>query len=166
MLDGLDLDIQAGEYVVALGPSGCGKSTLLQIIAGLIPPDAGEITLGSRVLNRVAPLDRDVSILFQDDRLYPHWSLRQNLEIAVRRSAVKAAINEGLNAVDRAVLMQRLGIDDLLERRPDQVSGGQLRRAALAKALLRQPAICLLDEPLAAIDATLREDVIRLLSNH
>lgn len=161
VLSNLDLDVNEGEYLVVLGPSGCGKSTLLQLIAGLLTLDAGEITLGSRSLSSTAPQDRDISILFQDDRLYPHWTLRQNLEIAIRRSQVKSLARDALVG-----LTSRFGIADLLDRRPDQISGGQLRRAALAKALLRQPAICLLDEPLTAIDSMLREDVMEILTNH
>lgn len=161
VLDGLDLSVSEGEYVVVLGPSGCGKSTLLQIIAGLVPLDAGTVEFALQSLGRVAPKDRDVAFLFQDDRLYPHWTLRQNLRIAMDRSPVKSSGNDVMSELAR-----RLGIDGLLERRPDEVSGGQLRRAALVKALLRQPAVCLLDEPLSAIDMMLREDLIALLADY
>ncbi|MCM2371356.1 ABC transporter ATP-binding protein [Aporhodopirellula aestuarii] len=161
VLDGLNLDVSEGEYLVVLGPSGCGKSTLLQIIAGLVRPDSGDVKLASRSLDRVSPKDRDVSILFQDDRLYPHWNLRKNLELACDRSPVKKH-QSGDPVLE---LAQRLNIGGLLQRRPDEISGGQLRRAALAKALLRQPAVCLLDEPFAAIDTMMREDLISLLAD-
>jgi len=159
VIDGLDLDVNPGEYLVVLGPSGCGKSTLLRIIAGLIAPDAGQIESKSQPWQRLPPGERDVSILFQDDRLYPHWNLRKNLEIALRRSPTPTSTEAMTSLTDR------LGIGGLLDRRPDQISGGQLRRAALAKALLRKPSICLLDEPLTAIDTTLREDVLQLLAD-
>ncbi|WP_044300907.1 ABC transporter ATP-binding protein [Rhodopirellula sallentina] len=161
VLNGVSLDVREGEYVVILGPSGCGKSTLLQIIAGLVRADSGSVELSSRSLDRTSPNDRDVSILFQDDRLYPHWTLRQSLQVACDRSPVKAKVDGLLDQI-----AERLGIGLQLDRRPDEVSGGQLRRAALAKALLRQPAVCLLDEPLTAIDTMLREELVSLLADY
>ncbi|MFG0289171.1 MAG: ABC transporter ATP-binding protein [Rhodopirellula sp. JB044] len=161
VLNGVSLDVREGEYLVILGPSGCGKSTLLQIIAGLVRADSGRVELSSRSLDRTSPGDRDVSILFQDDRLYPHWTLRQSLQVACDRSPVQGKVTGSLDQ-----MVERLGIGSQLDRRPDEVSGGQLRRAALAKALLRQPAVCLLDEPLTAIDTMLREELLSLLSEY
>ncbi len=160
VLQNLDLDVLEGEYCVIVGPSGCGKSTLLRIIAGLQTALAGEISLGRRSLRGVAPRKRDVAILFQDDRLYPHWTLQQNLDVARANSPL-----DRTRADASPELLRRLGISDILDRRPDQISGGQLRRAALAKALLRHASVCLLDEPLSAIDATLREDLLDVLNN-
>jgi ABC-type sugar transport system ATPase subunit len=158
VLQNLDLDVFEGEYCVIVGPSGCGKSTLLRIIAGLQTPRAGEITLGGHSLRGVAPRKRDVAILFQDDRLYPHWTLRHNLDVAKANSRLDKTLTDA-----NPELLRRLGIEEILDRRPDQISGGQLRRAALAKAVLRRPSVCLLDEPLSAIDAMLREELLAAL---
>ncbi|SMP39689.1 multiple sugar transport system ATP-binding protein/inositol-phosphate transport system ATP-binding protein [Neorhodopirellula lusitana] len=157
VLQGIDLTLSPGEYCVVLGPSGGGKSTLLQAIAGLVVPDSGSLFLNGRSLDRVSPKDRGVSLLFQNDRLYPNWSLRRTLELANRHSPVGVSAD----AVKR--IASEFQISELLDRRPDQVSGGQLRRAALAKAILRQPSVVLLDEPLDGLDASLRDEFVEML---
>ena len=160
VLRDLDLIVAPGEYCVVLGKSGGGKSTLLHVIAGLLSHAAGTTAINGIDVGAIAPKDRDVALLFQDDRLYPHWTLRRTLELADRRSPLFDPLEETVISI-----ADRFEISDVLDRRPDQVSGGQLRRAALAKAVLRRPAIALLDEPLHGLDAGLREDFIEMLAN-
>ncbi|TWT89305.1 ABC transporter ATP-binding protein [Neorhodopirellula pilleata] len=160
ILRSLDFSLAAGEYCVVLGRSGSGKSTLLRLIAGLIPLEAGTIKMNQQCVARTSPKDRHVAMLFQDDRLYPHWTLRRAMELACRASNVEQDTKTEIESLAR-----RFQIADVLDRRPDQVSGGQLRRAALAKAILRRPAVLLLDEPLHGLDATLREDFLSLLAD-
>ncbi|MCO8121957.1 ABC transporter ATP-binding protein [Stieleria sp. TO1_6] len=143
--------IAEGEYAVILGASGCGKTSLLRMIAGLIRPTAGQIFFDSRDVTSLPPRRRDVALVPQFDGLYPHFSLRRS--IAFGLSTQLSALQRERRVIDAA---ERVGIQDLLERRPEQLSGGQLRRAAVAKAIARQAAIRLLDEPLSAVDATLR----------
>ena len=159
VLRSLDFSLAAGEHCAILGRSGSGKSTLLRLIAGLIPLESGLIEIHQRSVARTSPKDRDVALMFQDDRLYPHWTLRQAMKRAWQASVVARQDETELES-----LAQRFQIADILDRRPDQVSGGQLRRAALAKAILRRPAILLLDEPLHGLDASLREDFLSLLT--
>lgn len=160
VLDRLNLTIAAGEYCVVLGRSGSGKSTLLNAIAGLIVPDAGVIELDGKIITRLQPDRRDVSISFQDDRLYPHWTIRRTLAYSHSRQTCLRSDPDAVNQIAK-----QFSIVDCLDRRPHQVSGGQLRRAALAKAILRRPALLLLDEPLHGLDASLRDDFIHLLGN-
>ncbi|MBB5790030.1 ABC transporter ATP-binding protein [Jiangella mangrovi] len=151
-VDGVDLDVPAGELVTVVGPSGSGKSTVLRLIAGLERPDAGTVAVGGQDLRDVPPHRRSVAMVFQDYALYPHLTVRENIMFGPRvRKVPKDEARR--QAADAA---HRLGIADLLDRYPDQVSGGQRQRVALARALVRSPAVYLLDEPLASLDAQLR----------
>jgi multiple sugar transport system ATP-binding protein len=148
----LDLDIRDHEFMVLVGPSGCGKSTALRMIAGLEEITGGTIEIGDRVVNDVPPKDRDIAMVFQSYALYPHMTVRQNLEFGLRiRKTPKAEMSR---LVDEAA--QTLGIADLLERKPRELSGGQRQRVALGRAIVRKPAVFLFDEPLSNLDAKLR----------
>jgi multiple sugar transport system ATP-binding protein len=151
-VDDLSLDIADGEFLVLLGPSGCGKSTALRLVAGLERPTNGTIGIGDRVVNDLAPVDRDIAMVFQSYALYPHKSVRQNIEFPLKSRGVPRAQRAGLvrSAADT------VGLLDLLDRRPRQLSGGQRQRVALARALVRQPSAFLMDEPLSNLDAKLR----------
>lgn len=155
VLKRLSFSLQAGEYCVVLGRSGGGKSTLLRLIAGLLQPDSGTIEIHGHCVQRTLPRHRDLALMFQDDHLYPHWTIRRTLTLACQQGPAPARSLDDLDAI-----VDRFGIAEVLDRRPDQVSGGQLRRAALAKAILRRPAIMLLDEPLHGLDASMREDLL------
>ena len=146
------LAIEPGEFVVLLGPSGCGKSTLLRMLAGLEPVSAGEIRLGGRDVTHLAPGQRDVAMVFQQYALYPHMSVRENMSFGLRNVDVPAA--EITRRVAHAA--QMLELDALLERRPAQLSGGQRQRVAIGRAVVKEPAAFLFDEPLSNLDATLR----------
>ncbi|HEY8451103.1 MAG: ABC transporter ATP-binding protein [Micromonosporaceae bacterium] len=151
-LDGVDLEVRAGELVTLVGPSGSGKSTILRLIAGLEQPDSGRVLLDGRDVSRIPPQRRAVAMVFQDYALYPHLTVRGNLMFGLRVRRVPRA-----EAERRArAAAERLGIADLLDRYPDQMSGGQRQRVALARALLREPSVYLLDEPMASLDAPLR----------
>ena len=147
-----DLEVRPGELMVLVGPSGCGKSTLLRLIAGLEEPDAGEVWIGGRPVNEVAPGGRDVAMVFQSYALYPHMTVAQNLGFGLKvRGAGRAEIEE---RVGRAA--EVLGLAGLLARRPGQLSGGQQQRVALGRAMVRDPGVFLFDEPLSNLDAGLR----------
>ena len=151
-VDDLTLDIDDGEFLVLLGPSGCGKSTLLRLIAGLERPTSGEVAIDELIVNDVPPAARDVAMVFQSYALYPHKTVRQNIEVPLRsRKVPKAERGELL-----AEAVRTLAIDDLLDRKPAQLSGGQRQRVALARAIVRRPQVFLMDEPLSNLDATLR----------
>ena len=151
-LDEVDLEVRPGELMVLVGPSGCGKSTLLRIVAGLEEPTLGEVRIGGRRVNDVAPGARDVAMVFQSYALYPHMTAAQNLGFGLRvRGAGRAEIAARVGAVADA-----LGIGELLERRPGQLSGGQRQRVALGRAMVRDPGVFLFDEPLSNLDAELR----------
>jgi len=140
------------ELVVLLGPSGCGKSTLLRIIAGLETPDAGIVRIGDRIVNDLAPRDRDIAMVFQSYALYPHMTVEENLGFSLRlrglaRSRRAARVRE---------VAELLSLGELLDRLPRQLSGGQRQRVALGRALVREPQVFLLDEPLSNLDARLR----------
>jgi len=151
-LDRLDLEVGDGELMVLVGSSGSGKSTALRLLAGLDRPTSGRVLVGDRDVTGVAPERRDVAMVFQDDALYPHLTARENLAFGMRvRRVPAAAIGE---AVDRVAA--QLGLDGLLDRYPDQLSGGQRQRVALGRAMVREPAAYLLDEPLSNLDAQLR----------
>ena len=155
VVHGIDLDIAEGEFVVLLGPSGCGKTTTLRMIAGLEDVSDGELSIGGNLVNAVAPKDRGVAMVFQNYALYPHMSVRQNMEFALRPlKLAKAEVDRRI--VDTAGL---LGLDALLERRPAQLSGGQRQRVAMGRALVRTPDVFLFDEPLSNLDAKLRTQV-------
>jgi multiple sugar transport system ATP-binding protein len=146
------LAIPDRELVVLVGPSGCGKSTTLRMVAGLEDISSGEIRIGDRVVNDVAPKDRDIAMVFQSYALYPHMSVRQNLEFGLKmRGAPRREIDE--RVAEAAAI---LGIEALLERKPKQLSGGQRQRVAMGRAIVRRPAVFLFDEPLSNLDAKLR----------
>jgi multiple sugar transport system ATP-binding protein len=148
----LSLDVPDGELLVIVGPSGCGKTTILRLIAGLDMPTAGEIRLGERVVNQVPPSDRDVAMVFQDGALYPHLSVSENLAFALRMR--KRPPDEVRRRVQEVIEM--LGLTGLARRKPAALSGGQRQRVALGRAIVREPAVFLFDEPLSSLDAALR----------
>jgi multiple sugar transport system ATP-binding protein len=151
-LDGLDLDIADKEFLVLLGPSGCGKSTTLNMIAGLEDVTDGNLFFDKDVMNTVPPHKRDVAMVFQSYALYPHKTVYDNIAFGLRmRKHPKVEIDRRVRDAAR-----RLEIEPLLERRPDQLSGGQRQRVALGRAMVRQPAVFLMDEPLSNLDAALR----------
>src|SRR5689334_13956983 len=142
VLKGIDLDIESGEFTVLVGPSGCGKSTLLNIVAGLDHPSAGTVEIGGRVVNDVAPKDRDIAMVFQSYALYPSMTVRQNITFGMECRNVPKAEQERALA-DVARLLQ---IAPLLTRKPSQLSGGQRQRVAMGRALVRNPLLFLFDE--------------------
>ena len=149
---GVSLEIGDREFVVLVGPSGCGKSTTLRMIAGLEEISKGEILIGDKVVNGVAPKDRDIAMVFQNYALYPHMSVYDNMAFGLKlRKYPKAEIRKRVN--DAAAI---LGIEDLLERKPKALSGGQRQRVALGRAIVRQPKVFLFDEPLSNLDAKMR----------
>ncbi|CAG1019051.1 sulfate transport system ATP-binding protein [Burkholderiaceae bacterium] len=152
VLRDVDLEIADGEFVVMVGPSGCGKSTLLNCVAGLEEVTSGEIWIGERLVNEVAPKDRDIAMVFQAYALYPNMSVRQNITFGLEMRQVPKP--EQVKAV--AHVAEMLQITDLLERRPGQLSGGQRQRVAMGRAMVREPAVFLFDEPLSNLDAKLR----------
>ncbi|HET8729088.1 MAG TPA: sn-glycerol-3-phosphate ABC transporter ATP-binding protein UgpC, partial [Alphaproteobacteria bacterium] len=152
VLKGVDLDIEDGEFVVLVGPSGCGKSTLLRMIAGLEEITGGAIAIGDRVVNDVAPKDRDIAMVFQSYALYPHMTVASNMGFSLElRRRARDFIGE---QVGRAAGI--LGLDGLLSRLPRELSGGQRQRVAMGRAIVRQPSVFLFDEPLSNLDAKLR----------
>jgi multiple sugar transport system ATP-binding protein len=151
-VDDLDLQVEDREFLVLLGPSGCGKSTALRMIAGLEEPTEGSIRIGDRRIDGVDPKDRDLSMVFQSYALYPHKSVRQNIEFPLRSRKVPADERDRLVADVSA----QLGLTGLLDRKPRQLSGGQRQRVALARAIVRRPAVFLMDEPLSNLDAKMR----------
>jgi multiple sugar transport system ATP-binding protein len=161
-VDHVSLDVEDQEFLVLLGPSGCGKSTLLKMIAGLEEITDGEIYIDDRLVNYVAPRDRDVAMVFQNYALYPHMTVFDNIAFPLKmagekKDARKARVGE---------VARILGLDTLLERRPEQLSGGQRQRVALGRAIIRKPKVFLMDEPLSNLDALLRvqmrEELLRL----
>ncbi len=148
----LSLSIDDGEFVTLLGPSGCGKSTTLACIAGLEDPTAGDILFDEQVVNELSPRNRDIAMVFQDYALYPHMSVYENMAFGL--SLRKMPKNESDTAVRRVA--EFLGLSSLLSRKPGQLSGGQRQRVALGRAIVRNPAVFLMDEPLSNLDAALR----------
>lgn len=148
----LSLVVEDGEFVVLVGPSGSGKTTVLRMVAGLDPVSTGVIRIGDRVVNDLAPRDRDVAMVFQNYALYPHMTVFENLAFALRLRKISA--EEIRRRVEAAATL--LGIGDLLHRAPRQLSGGQRQRVAMGRAIVRAPAVFLMDEPLSNLDAQLR----------
>ncbi|MGZ7030611.1 MAG: ABC transporter ATP-binding protein, partial [Thermoanaerobaculia bacterium] len=152
VIEDMSLDIGDHEFMVLVGPSGCGKSTALRMIAGLEDISEGAISIGERVVNELPPKDRDAAMVFQNYALYPHMTVRENMEFGLKmRKMEKPEIARRVN--DAATI---LGITHLLERKPKQLSGGQRQRVALGRAIVRNPAVFLFDEPLSNLDAKLR----------
>jgi multiple sugar transport system ATP-binding protein len=148
----LSLEVGNGEFMVLVGPSGCGKTTALRMVAGLEEITAGEILIGDRVVNDVDPRGRDVAMVFQNYALYPHMTVFENIAFALRaRRAPKGEIRSRVERVGKA-----LGLGDMLERKPRQLSGGQRQRVAMGRAIVRDPRVFLMDEPLSNLDARLR----------
>jgi multiple sugar transport system ATP-binding protein len=151
-VNGLSLEIEDGEFVVLVGPSGCGKTTVLRMIAGLEDITGGTIQIGDRVMNKVAPKDRDIAMVFQNYALYPSMTVRENLAFGLRmRKTPKQEINRRVS--DAANI---LGLAQYLERKPAALSGGQRQRVAMGRAIVREPKVFLMDEPLSNLDAKLR----------
>jgi multiple sugar transport system ATP-binding protein len=151
-LDHLTLDVADGEFLILVGPSGCGKSTALRMVAGLERISDGTISIGDRVVNDVPPKDRDIAMVFQNYALYPHMTVEKNLGFGLRRRHTPR--EDVRQRVDE--MSEMLGLQDLLRRRPGQLSGGQRQRVAMGRALVREPEVFLLDEPLSNLDAKLR----------
>ncbi|MBN9235459.1 MULTISPECIES: ABC transporter ATP-binding protein [Phyllobacteriaceae] len=152
VLHGVDIDIKDGEFVILVGPSGCGKSTLLRMIAGLEGISSGDIAIGGRIVNDVAPKNRDIAMVFQSYALYPHMTVEANMGFSLQLA--KAPKEQ----IDRRVrdAAQILGLEKLLDRHPRHLSGGQRQRVAMGRAIVRQPQVFLFDEPLSNLDAKLR----------
>jgi multiple sugar transport system ATP-binding protein len=151
-VDGLSLTAEDGEFLVLLGPSGCGKTTALRLTAGLEDVTEGTIAIGEVVVNNVSPQDRDIAMVFQSYALYPHLTVRRNIEFPLRQRDVDK--DERARRAEAAAAT--LGLTELLDRKPGQLSGGQRQRVALARAIVRQPQVYLMDEPLSNLDAMLR----------
>ena len=152
VLHGVSVDIADGEFVILVGPSGCGKSTLLRMIAGLEEITAGEISIGGRVVNTLAPKDRDIAMVFQSYALYPHMTVEQNMGFSLKLQRVPKEETQKRVAAAAAIL----GLEPYLKRYPRHLSGGQRQRVAMGRAIVRNPAVFLFDEPLSNLDAKLR----------
>jgi multiple sugar transport system ATP-binding protein len=151
-VESFDLDIADGEFMVLVGPSGSGKTTVLRLTAGLERATKGDIAIGGQVVNHLHPMDRDIAMVFQNYALYPHMTVSQNMGFGLKlRHTKKSEIKERVDAAART-----LGISELLKRKPGQLSGGQRQRVAMGRAIVREPAVFLMDEPLSNLDAKLR----------
>jgi multiple sugar transport system ATP-binding protein len=177
-ISGINLEVCDGEFLVVVGPSGCGKTTTLRVIAGLEGVSSGRVSIGDKVVNRLAPKERDVAMVFQGQALYPHLSVYRNLffglELRGRAGGVRGVfaglfgpmrVDPNRRAMDERVrrVARLLEIERLLDRMPSQLSGGEKQRVALGRALVRQPAVYLLDEPLSSLDAGMRTQMRREL---
>src|SRR3954462_8863367 len=151
-VNGLDLEIGDGEFLVLVGPSGCGKSTSLRMLGGLEEVDGGSIRIGSRDVTSLPPKERDIAMVFQNYALYPHMSVSENMGFALKIA--------GLSKEERAVRVKEaarlLDLEDYLDRKPKALSGGQRQRVAMGRAIVRSPQVFLMDEPLSNLDAKLR----------
>ena len=154
-LEDFSLEISSGEFMVLLGPSGCGKTTVLRCIAGLTDITSGEIYIGNELVNKLPPKDRDVAMVFQNYSLYPHMNVYDNIAFPLKMRKVH---KENTNA-SVSKIASLLDIEILLERKPKEISGGQMQRVALGRALVREPKIFLMDEPLSNLDAKLRTEM-------
>lgn len=152
VLHGINLDVHDGEFVVFVGPSGCGKSTTLRLIAGLEEISSGTIEIGGTVVNNLEPKHRNIAMVFQNYAIYPHMTVRKNIGFGLRSSSASRAEKDA--RIDEVAAL--LGMTDLLSRKPDQLSGGQRQRVAIGRAMVRDPAVFLFDEPLSNLDAQLR----------
>lgn len=151
-VQGADFSIDDGEFIVLVGPSGCGKSTLLRMIAGLEEISSGDLEINGHVVNDVDPSQRDIAMVFQNYALYPHMSVYKNMAYSLKnRNTPIAEIEQAVNAAAKV-----LGLEALLDRKPSQLSGGQRQRVAMGRAIVRNPALFLFDEPLSNLDAKLR----------
>lgn len=152
-VENLTFDVEEGEFLVLVGPSGCGKTTTLELIAGLQQPTQGNISIDGVVVNDVKPQDRGIAMVFQDYALYPHKTVRGNLNFGLKYSTDLAKDDRNERIIEVA---EMLGIEDQLDQKPKQLSGGQQQRVALGRAIVRDPSLFLLDEPLSNLDAKLR----------
>ena len=148
----LDLDVADGEFMVLVGPSGCGKTTALRMVAGLEEITEGQVSIGGRVVNDISPKDRDIAMVFQNYALYPHMTVAENIGFALKlrkipRSQIRKKVNE---------TAELLGLTEWIDRKPGQLSGGQRQRVAMGRAIVREPSVFLMDEPLSNLDAKLR----------
>jgi oligogalacturonide transport system ATP-binding protein len=160
---GINLKVENGEFMVLIGPSGCAKSTTLRMIAGLEPITDGEVCIGDQIINNLPPYKRGIAMVFQNYALYPHMKVKRNLSFGLRLSRKSAAY------IDKAVqdVAAELEIEDLLERYPKELSGGQAQRVALGRALIKKPKVFLFDEPLSNLDAKLRASMrLRITELH
>ena len=155
VLKGIDLEAKTGEFIALVGPSGCGKSTLLAMIAGLESVTQGEIFIGDRLVNSVAPKDRDIAMVFQSYALYPTMTVRENMAFGMESRGIPK--DQQKAAIERVAGL--LQLDQLMHRKPGQLSGGQRQRVAMGRALVRDPLLFLFDEPLSNLDAKLRVDM-------
>ena len=154
-VDNFNLHIQDKEFIVLVGPSGCGKSTTLRMVAGLEEISGGELYIGGQLMNDVAPKDRDISMVFQNYALYPHMTVRENIAFPLKlRKMDKAEIDQ---RVEQAA--EILDITEYLDRKPKALSGGQRQRVAIGRAIVREPKVLLMDEPLSNLDAKLRNQM-------
>ena len=155
VIDNLNLDIKDKEFIILVGPSGCGKSTTLRMIAGLEEITDGELRIGNKIVNTISPKDRDIAMVFQSYALYPHMSVYNNMAFGLKnRKVPKDEIDKKVKAAAKM-----LDIEDYLNRKPRALSGGQRQRVALGRAMVREPAVFLLDEPLSNLDAKLRTEM-------
>ena len=160
-VDNFNLHIQDKEFIVLVGPSGCGKSTTLRMVAGLEEISGGELYIGGQLMNDVAPKDRDISMVFQNYALYPHMTVRENIAFPLKlRKMDKAEIDQ---RVEQAA--EILDITEYLDRKPKALSGGQRQRVAIGRAIVREPKVLLMDEPLSNLDAKLRNQIWATVSS-
>ncbi|XWX04997.1 sn-glycerol-3-phosphate ABC transporter ATP-binding protein UgpC [Aggregatilineales bacterium SYSU G02658] len=160
IVNDLNIEVADKEFLVLVGPSGCGKSTTLRMLAGLEEISDGQVLIGNRVVNNVAPKDRDVAMVFQSYALYPHMTVYENMAFGLKlRKTPKQEIDQRVNEAAK-----QLGIEHLLQRRPRQLSGGQRQRVAVGRAIVREPDVFLMDEPLSNLDAKLRVEARSFIS--
>ncbi|MFD0916757.1 ABC transporter ATP-binding protein [Pseudahrensia aquimaris] len=152
VIHGVSVDINDGEFIVIVGPSGCGKSTLLRMVAGLESVSEGEVAINGARVNEMEPMERDIAMVFQNYALYPHMSVRQNMAYSLKIAGLSQSEID-TKVAEAARLLQ---LEDYLDRRPKQLSGGQRQRVAMGRAIVREPAVFLFDEPLSNLDAKLR----------